>query len=354
MSSLQERVRAALREIYLPKLDRSLMDSGFVEKIDVGDGWAHILLHFKPAYASKSQLTQWVREAVGKIEGITEVQVEYTQEASPQKTTRVIAPEARTARRITLPSVKEIVGVFSGKGGVGKSTISVNLAAALAKAGARVGLFDGDVHGPNIPNLLGLTEKPMIARGKIQPIEKYNLKTISMGLLVEQDEALVWRGPMITKAINELLSGVDWGELDFMIIDLPPGTGDAQLGLAQDIEFAGSIAVTTPQEVSLADVRRGIASFKKLEVPIWGLIENMSYFVCPHCGDRTDIFGTGGGVREAERQGLPLLGRIPLVPAVRECGDRGIPAVLGAPDSPAAQEFLKIAESLMKRSRQMA
>lgn len=352
MISLQDRVRSALQEIRLPKLDRNLFEAGLVENIDITDGKARILLHLKPAYASKSQLTQWVKEAVLKVEGISDVEIEYTQSSPPQKPQRVVPPEARTARRLELPQIKEIVAIFSGKGGVGKSTISVNLAAALAKAGARVGLFDGDVHGPNIPNLLGLTEKPMMARGKIQPIEKYNLKTISLGLLVEPDEALIWRGPMITKAINEMLGGVDWGDLDYMIIDLPPGTGDAQLGLAQDIEISGSIAITTPQEVSLADVRRGIATFKKLEIPIWGMIENMSYFVCSHCGKETDIFGTGGGEREAKRQGLPLLGKIPLDPSLRECGDRGIPAVLENPSSPAVKEIVRIAEGLLAREHQ--
>ncbi|MBI1730814.1 Mrp/NBP35 family ATP-binding protein [Candidatus Acetothermia bacterium] len=352
MSSLQDRIRSALKEIRLPKLDRNLFEAGLVENIDITDGKARILLHLKPAYASKSQLTQWVKEAVLKIEGISAVEIEYTQSGPSQKQQRVVPPEARTARRLELPQIKEIVAIFSGKGGVGKSTISVNLAAALAKAGSRVGLFDGDVHGPNIPNLLGLTEKPVMARGKIQPIEKYNLKTISLGLLVEPDEALIWRGPMITKAINEMLGGVDWGELDYMIIDLPPGTGDAQLGLAQDIEISGSIAITTPQEVSLADVRRGIATFKKLEIPIWGMIENMSYFACSHCGKETDIFGTGGGEREAKRQGLPLLGKIPLDPCLRESGDRGIPAVLENPSSPAVKEIVRIAEVLLARQHQ--
>ncbi len=355
MSSLEGRIQKALENIILPKLGKNLIDAGMLERIEIVDGRARILLHFKPAYASKSQLRQWVNEQVSRIESVSGVEITFTQDvgsrhsAGPQRTIR---PEARTARRIELPSVKETVAIFSGKGGVGKSTVSVNLAVALAQAGARVGLFDGDVHGPNIPNLLGIDERPMVARGKIQPIEKYGLKTISLGLLVEAEEALIWRGPMISKAINELLSGVEWGDLDYILIDLPPGTGDAQLGLAQDLELSGSIAVTTPQEVSLADVRRGITTFKRLEVPLWGIVENMSYFLCPHCGKPTEIFGSGGGEREAQRRGVPLLGKIPIDPAIREGGDRGIPIVTSAPDSVAAQEFRRIAQYLLQKQRQ--
>lgn len=351
MSSLHDNVREALKRINIPKLEKDLLAAGMLEQLMVHDGQASLLLHLKPAYVSKSQIEKWVKDEVSKVDGISRVEIEFTK-ADTSKSAPTIAPEQRTARRINLPDVKKIITVFSGKGGVGKSTVSVNLAAALAELGASVALFDGDVHGPNIPQLLGITEKPMMKDGKILAVEKYGMKTISMGLLVEKDEALIWRGPMITKAINELLSNVEWGELDFMIIDLPPGTGDAQLGLAQDIEFDGSIAVTTPQEISLSDVRRGIATFKKLEVPLTGLVENMSYFVCPHCGEQTDIFGTGGGQAEAERQGVPLLGRIPLDPALRECGDNGTPFVLQHPDSPAALEFKRIAEVLYQSQHQ--
>ena len=355
MSSLERRALDALREILLPRIEKSLVDVGMVERIVVREGRAHVLLHLKPAYISKSQLKQLVEERLRRIEGITEVQIEFISQpaargAPPQQ------QEMATARRLELPGVRERVAIFSGKGGVGKSTVSVNLAVALAQAGARVGLFDGDVHGPNVPHLLGIEdERPMLTEGKkIAPIERYGLKTISIGLLVEPEEALIWRGPMITKAIDELLGGADWGELDFLIIDLPPGTGDAQLGLAQDVELTGSIAVTTPQDVSLADVRRGIAAFKRLEVPLWGIVENMSFFLCPHCGQATEIFGGGGGGREAERQGVPLLGKIPLDPAVRQGGDRGVPIVLESPDVPAAREFRKIAAFLLERRRQKA
>ena len=347
---LRERAREALKGIILPRIEKSIVDVGMVERLSVdAGGRARVLLHLKPAYISKSELKRHVEERLRGVEGISAVEVEFVAPSPPpQAAARARVRGHGEPTRIELPGVRERVAIFSGKGGVGKSTVSVNLAVALAQIGARVGLFDADVHGPNIPQLLGLgDERPMLGpRGKIAPIERHGLKTISLGLLVEAEEALIWRGPMISKAIRELLEGVDWGPLDFLLIDLPPGTGDAQLGLAQDLELTGSIAVTTPQEVSLADVRRGITAFKRLEVPLWGIIENMSYFVCPHCGKPTEIFGRGGGEREAQKQGVPLLGRIPLDPQVREGGDRGEPIVVGAPESPAAREFRRIAEAL--------
>lgn len=358
---VKERVREALREILLPGIDKNLIDAGMLERIGVEDDHARVLLNFKPAYASKSQIKRWVSERVGRIEGISQVDVEFVSAApqrprAQQQTGRQgTVPHGRGERpRIELAGVKERVAIFSGKGGVGKSTVSLNVAVALARSGARVGLFDADVHGPNLHNLLGVRGQPMLSGGKIVPVEKHGLKMISIGLLVDAEEALIWRGPMITKAINELLEGTDWGELDVLVIDLPPGTGDAQLGLAQDLELTGSIAVTTPQEVSLADVRRGITTFRRLEVPLWGVVENMSYYACPHCGTESALFGRGGGRREAERQGVPLLGEIPLDPAIRVAEDHHEPVVIHAPKSPAAREFERIAEQVLQRARQDA
>ncbi len=372
MSDLSENIRNALQAIQLPKVDQGLVDAGMVEKVDVEGETAHVLLHFKPAYASKSQLRQWVTDAVGALEGVSEVEVEFAsqtqdqgqaasaqqqqpsggqqaQAAAGSQQGQTVPPGERTARGIELPDVRERIAVFSGKGGVGKSTVSLNIAVALAQQGLEIGLFDADVHGPNLPSLLGIRGQPMLEDGLIAPPEKFGIKMISLGLLVEAEEALIWRGPMITKAIDELLDGTNWGELDAMIIDLPPGTGDAQLGLAQDLELTGSIGVTTPQEVSLVDMRRGITTFERLEVPLWGLVENMSGFVCPHCGEHSDIFGTGGGVEEAERRGVPCLGQIPLDPAIREAEDQQSPVMIGSPDSPAAQEYAKIADAMAER-----
>ncbi len=374
MSDLSANIREALQNIRLPKVDQSLVDAGMVEKIDLEGETAHVLLHFKPAYASKSQLRQWVQDAVGAVEGVASVEVEFASQtqgqAQPQggaaqqqqpsggqqaptasggQQGQTVPPGERTSRGIELPNVRERIAIFSGKGGVGKSTVGLNIAVALAQQGLRIGLFDADVHGPNLPNLLGIRGQPMLENGKIAPPEKYGIKMISLGLLVEAEEALIWRGPMITKAIDELLDGTNWGELDAMIIDLPPGTGDAQLGIAQDLELTGSIGVTTPQEVSLVDMRRGITTFERLEVPLWGLVENMSGFVCPHCGEHSDIFGKGGGLKEAENRGVPCLGQIPLDPAIREAEDRQTPVMVHAPDSPAAQEYAQIAQAVAER-----
>ncbi len=348
MNTLQDRVRQELAQIIIPKLQRDLISAGMVEKIEAEDGRVKVFLNFKPAYASKSQLQGWINQRVSALEGIREVAIEFVQGSAPAAQSR--APHAKT--RIELEGIDEVVTIFSTKGGVGKSTVSVNLAAALAQQGAHVGLFDADIHGPDIPNLLGLQEPPLFEEGRIQPISKYNLSIMSIGSIVGPEEALIWRGPMITKAIDELLGGVTWGKLDFLIIDLPPGTGDAQLGLAQDVRLTGSIAVTTPQELALADLRRGLRAFRELRVPIWGLIENMAYFTCPHCNQRTEIFGAGGGVEEAKRQQIPLLGQIPLDLKLREASERGQPVVLHSPDSPAAKAFTQIAEMLLlKRAK---
>jgi ATP-binding protein involved in chromosome partitioning len=343
--TLDEKIRQALQQIKVSGLDRGLLD--LVEGADISGSTVRLRMRFMPAYASKSQMREWAESKLKAIPEIEAVEVEFVQAASRQaQSAQATMPHAPTAR-VPLPRIKNLIAVFSGKGGVGKSTVSTNLAAALGALGQRVGLFDADVHGPNIPTLMGVHEKPEVMDGKMIPFERHRVKTMSIGLLVESDEPLIWRGPMITKAINELLEMTDWGELDFLILDLPPGTGDAQLGLAQDVMLTGSIAVTTPQEVALADVRRGISAFKRLQVPIIGLIENMSYYICPSCGRKEYIFGRGGGEAEAKKQNIPLLGQIPLDPQVREQGDAGVPIIVRFPGSAAAKEFLRIAEKLI-------
>jgi ATP-binding protein involved in chromosome partitioning len=254
---------------------------------------------------------------------------------SPQGTTNLI------------PDVRHVIAVSSGKGGVGKSTVAANLACALALTGAKVGLLDADLYGPNIPMMMGSTRGPEQQEGKILPVETHGVKLISMAFLVPEDTPLVWRGPMVHQYLQAFLRDVLWGELDYLLIDLPPGTGDVQLSLSQMVPLAGAITVTTPQEVALHDVRKGMAMFQKVNVPLLGIIENMSFFICGHCGERTEIFSHGGGERAAEKLGVPFLGRIPIDPAIRDGGDTGHPIVVADPSSPQAAAFREIAQKLV-------
>ena len=246
-----------------------------------------------------------------------------------------------------LPGVKHIIAVSSGKGGVGKSTVTVNLAIALKQQGYAVGLMDADIYGPNIPMMIGVTKEPVKEGEKILPAEGQGVKVISMGFFVPEDTPVVWRGPMVHSAIQQFFRDVVWGELDYLLIDLPPGTGDVPLTLSQLVPLTGAITVTTPQEVALQDVRKGMMMFKKVNVPLLGVIENMSYFVCGHCGERTEIFSTGGGERAAQKFEIPFLGRIPIDPSIREGGDQGKPIVANDPSSPQAKAFLQIAQTLV-------
>lgn len=256
------------------------------------------------------------------------------------------APQAQPKDAL-ISGVKHIIAVSSGKGGVGKSTVSANLACALALTGANVGLLDADLYGPNIPMMMGSATGPEQKDGKIVPVESHGVKLISMAFLVPEEAPLVWRGPMVHQYLQAFFRDVLWGELDYLLIDLPPGTGDVQLSLSQMVPLAGAITVTTPQEVALYDVRKGMAMFQKVNVPLLGIVENMSHFVCGHCGERTEIFSYGGGERAAEKLGIPFLGRIPIDPAIRDGGDSGRPIVVANPDSPQAAAFRDIAQKLM-------
>jgi len=253
-----------------------------------------------------------------------------------------------------LPDVKHIVAISSGKGGVGKSTVAANLAVALAASGARVGLLDADIYGPNIPMMLGVHKPPEQKDGKLLPAESYGVKLISMGFFVPEEKAIVWRGPMVHTAIQQFFRDVIWGELDYLLIDLPPGTGDAQLSISQLVTLAGVITVTTPQEVALHDVRKGMMMFKGVNVPLLGVIENMSYYNCRHCGEREEIFSHGGGQRAAEKLGIPFLGAIPIDPAIRAGGDEGMPIVIADPDSPQTKAFKDIAAKIASELKQQA
>jgi len=255
--------------------------------------------------------------------------------------------ERNQGKEDLIPNVKHVIAISSGKGGVGKTTVAVNLAVALRLSGSTVGLLDADVYGPNIPMMMGVPKPPEQQDGKIKPAESHGVKLISMGFFVPEETAVVWRGPMIHTAIQQFLRDVLWGELEYLLIDLPPGTGDAQLTLTQLVPICGAVTVTTPQEVALHDVRKGMMMFQKVNVPLLGIIENMSFFVCGHCGERTEIFSHGGGERAAEKLGVPFLGRIPIDPAIRAGGDSGMPIVVANPASPQAAAFREIAAKLV-------
>jgi ATP-binding protein involved in chromosome partitioning len=251
---------------------------------------------------------------------------------------------------VSFPELGQIIAVSSGKGGVGKSTIATNLAVALAQSGARVGLMDADVYGPNVPRMMGVNAPPAVLHEKIVPLEAHGVKVISLGFLIERDQPAIWRGPIVMKIVNQFLRDVAWGTLDFLIVDMPPGTGDAQLSLVQATQVSGAVIVTTPQEMSVGDALRAVKMFERVNTPVIGIVENMSWFECPHCGKPTALFGSGGGERLAAEVGLPLLGQVPLVPRVMEGADRGEPIVVSAPETSAAKAILAIAERIRSAS----
>ncbi|MCI0478711.1 MAG: Mrp/NBP35 family ATP-binding protein, partial [Anaerolineales bacterium] len=288
-----------------------------------------------PACPLRNQIEAEARAAVVKI-GAKQVNIKFDAN---------VPSDQRISSQIKIP-VKSTIAVASGKGGVGKTTVAVNLAIALAQSGARVGLMDADVYGPNIPIMLGVNKPPEMIGERIVPLEAYGVKTMSMGFLVPPDQAIIWRGPMLHNAIRQFLTDVEWGELDYLVIDLPPGTGDVQISLAQSVPLTGGVVVATPQDVALADVVKGITMFRRLEVPVLGVVENMSYFVCPHCNQRTDIFAHGGAQKMAEQLGVPFLAAIPLDVAIRAGGDSGKPVAALHPDSPYALPFKTLAQAV--------
>ncbi len=255
------------------------------------------------------------------------------------------APQPQQQQAL-LPGVKNTIAVASGKGGVGKSTVAINLAISFAKEGYRVGLIDADVYGPSAPLMLGINEKPVVENNKLIPLEAHGIKVMSIGFLVDEEQAMIWRGPMASGAVRQFMSDVEWGELDYIIFDLPPGTGDIQLTLVQSIPLTGAVIVTTPQDIALADARKGLKMFERVNVPVYGIIENMSYFLCPSCGHREEIFSYGGGKRSAENLGTEFLGEIPLYTKIREGGDTGNPIVVMEPDSEYTKKFITIARNL--------
>lgn len=327
-----------LKKVKYPGFSRDIVSFGIVKDIEVGD--AEVTIQLTPPTDNPevvAQIRQGVTDTLGPLVGVpVEVVIQRP------------APRAQALPKPGVPRVRHIVAVASGKGGVGKSTVAVNLALALVAIGQRVGLLDADVYGPSVPLMLGIKDRPQINEEKrIIPITKYDLKVISMGFFVDDATPVIWRGPMIDKLLTEFIKNVEWGELDVLVVDLPPGTGDAQLTMVQKVPLSGGVIVTTPQDVALLDVRRGMKMFEEVHVPVLGVIENMSYHVCSRCGHRAEIFSHGGGARMAEQFGVPFLGEIPLVREIREDGDAGTPLVVAQPGHPQSQVLVDIAERVV-------
>ncbi len=330
-------VLEALKAVKDPDLGRDIVSLDFVKNLVIDDGKVSLTIELTtPACPVKDQMRDEAQAAVAALPGVSAVEIEMTATVRS-----AVAPQAG---RAPIPGVKNVIAVGAGKGGVGKTTVAVNLAIALAKYGGRVGMIDGDVYGPNVPLMLGVSTQLESDSGKIVPAEKYGIRVVSMGFLAKDDAPIIWRGPMLHGVVRQFFQDVRWGELDYLVIDMPPGTGDVALSLSQTVPVAGAIVVTTPQMVSIADSRRAVAMYRKLEIPTLGVIENMSHYVCPSCAHEADIFGKGGGEQMAEELTVPFLGQIPIYEPIRVGGDTGTPLVIGDPDSSAAQSFLHIAE----------
>ncbi len=327
----------ALKVVQDPDLQRDIVSLGFIKDLKVDGGRVAFAIELTtPACPVKDRMRDQARAAVLQIPGVSSVDI--------QMTARVREAVGPDGGKQPLPGVKNIIAVGAGKGGVGKTTVAVNLAIALSRAGSRVGVIDGDIYGPNVPIMLGMKTELTTDGKKIVPAEKFGLQVISMGFLTGDDAPIIWRGPMLHGALQQFFREVAWSSLDYLVIDMPPGTGDVALSLSQTVPVAGAIVVTTPQQVSLADSRRAVAMYRKLNIPTLGIVENMSYFVCRNCRHEADIFGHGGGERMATELGVPFLGRIPIYQPIREGSDSGVPLVVSEPDSPAAQAFTTAAE----------
>jgi len=335
VSVSSDEVLAALRAVRDPDLHKDIVTLGFVKDVKIAGGEVDFTIELTtPACPVRDQMKAEAEGIVRGLPGVTVARATMTADV------RARAGFGRQA----VPGIRNIIAVGAGKGGVGKSTTAVNLALALATKGARVGLMDADVYGPNVPQMLGIGRGPEVSEERrMVPPEAFGIKVISMGMLVPPDQPVIWRGPMLHGAVQQFMRDVDWGELDYLVVDLPPGTGDVSLSMAQSVPVAGAVVVTTPQGVSVADVRKAVAMFRQLNIPLLGVVENMSYFVCGHCQERTEIFGHGGGARMAADLGIPMLGEVPIDTRVRAGGDEGQPIVAAAPESPAAQAFIDVA-----------
>lgn len=333
----EEQVMAALSNVIEPELHKDLVTLNMIKDLTIDDGEVSFTIMLTtPACPLKHQMEAESSQAVMAVPGVEAVKVAFDAN---------VPADARLMGQLNI-GVRNAIAVASGKGGVGKSTMAANLALSLAKEGASVGLLDADIYGPNIPMMMGVTDRPRGQNDRVIPPEGYGIKLMSMGFLVDPSQAVIWRGPMIHNALRQFIEDVEWGELDYLVVDLPPGTGDASLSLAQSLSLTGAVIVTTPQQVALSDVIRGVKMFEQLNVPILGVIENMSYFVAPDTGKRYDIFGHGGGSTMAQEVGVEFLGEVPLEPQVRVGGDEGRPIVAAEPDSAAAQAMRDVARKI--------
>jgi ATP-binding protein involved in chromosome partitioning len=338
LKNLEQQVLDALRTVKDPDLHKDIVALNFVKDLKIEGGKASFTIELTtPACPVKKEMEQWAREAVRKVSGIREVEVTMT--ASVR--TGVQAPAKQG-----IPGVKNIIAVGSGKGGVGKTTVTVNLAVALAQKGAKVGLLDSDVYGPNVPLMMGIQGQPHAIKNRIQPLSNYGVRVMSMGFLAADDTPMIWRGPMLHNVVTQFIRQVDWGDLDYLLIDMPPGTGDVQLTLTQTVPLTGAVVVSTPQDVALQDARKAIMMFRQVRVPVLGMVENMSYFQCPKCGEKTEVFSHGGGASTAAKYEVPFLGEVPLDIAVRQGGDIGKPITIADSSSPIAGAFSRIAENV--------
>jgi ATP-binding protein involved in chromosome partitioning len=353
---LEARVAAALARIRNPRLENDLLSAGMIRDLAVTPDGA-VSFTFLLAPEDPATLVRQARAAVQEIEGVRRdaVKISVTNPAGPAKVTHAApaggeAGPPRPPAAPEMPNLGRIIAISSGKGGVGKSTVAANVAVALARSGRRVGLMDADVYGPNIPRMFGLSERPPVTGGKIQPLEAYGVKLMSLGFLVERDAPAIWRGPIIMKIVTQFLRDVDWGPLDYFLVDLPPGTGDAQLSLVQATHVSGALIVTTPQEMAVGDALRGARMFERVGVPVLGIVENMSGFVDPESGRRFELFSSGGGRRLADELGVDLLGSIPLQPRLAELADAGRPILVAEPESAAADELQVVADQVQRKT----
>jgi ATP-binding protein involved in chromosome partitioning len=339
----EQDVLRVLQSVAGPDGKTPLPESGAIAGLSIKEGKVYLALSVEPQQAASLEPMRLATErALRAMPGVDTPLVSLT--AQKQSETRLSGHGRVTGTRsIGIPGIARIIAVASGKGGVGKSTTAVNLALALSSLGWRIGILDCDIFGPSLPRLLNLRTTPQVEDRRIQPLSAYGVKVMSIGFMIDEEEPVVWRGPMVMAAVQQMLRDVAWGELDCLVVDMPPGTGDAQLTLAQNVALAGAVIVSTPQDLALVDARRGIAMFNKVDVPVLGIVENMSYFLCPHCGGRSDIFAHGGARHEAERLGVPFLGEIPLALDIRATSDAGRPIVAAEPESPHAAAYRDVA-----------